>query len=332
MEMISVCDSDGPYQRVTTAVGDHPLKDDKVHAPLDRRCDLGVFDSDPHNFEWRLLSSHVEVKALRSDGPSRTYASRDGEGKEICQQVADAARAHMASRPFQIYSLALVICGTSFWCTMYDRGGVTISPEFSYFEHRETFVRVVLQLTRRLTVTELGMDPSIKVIGPATVADRPVYSFPFGKTTWTTEKLLFQSLSLIGRGTSVWLVTDGVDHRVMKMAWRTKARTAEFNIYQEIRRAIESKRGKKWPKGVAIVKDGADVAPTKTGQATRRDAVSVMSVRKGVGQTLKDKDDIILHRLILEEVGRSITEWRSPRELLTGIYHAIEGQSAVVLR
>lgn len=93
---------------------------------------------------------------------------------------------------------------------------------------------------------------------------------------------------------------------------------------------------------VARVEFGGDVARNPAGMAnlkqrlTRRAAlekISVSMVRHGVGLKLYDvpTDDRVLHRLIINEVGRPIEEYKTPQELLEGIRDAVEGKIAIPL-
>jgi hypothetical protein len=298
----------------------------------DRRPDLATFQWDDLVNHYSALLTHVEVKVRNADGPE----IQDGNVKNICRQVANVSRAHLALRPFQLYSLNIMICGLSFWCSIWDRSGAVISREYSIIDSEEEFVRLVLQLSGGLSETELGADPTVEMKQRPSSADSAVYNIVCGTNTWQTESRLFQSPALVGRGTSVWVVSMNTDtgktRRVMKMAWRAKSRASEGEIYNSVRQTMAGGRESHWPKGVGQLELGGDVTTSATQTRVTRhieEPIYVSWIRHGVGRTLTDIEDVILHRLILTEVGRPIWEYTSSRELLQGFRDAIGGMKSV---
>jgi hypothetical protein len=315
-------------------VPNHPLKDDGTHPPLDRRCDIGLFEWEDHNYEWRALCAHIEVKVKATEGPNAARGTAQETAKDIVQQHADVARAHLASRPFQVFSLGMMICGDLFWCIMWDRGGCTISPAFSLINDKETLVRVALQLSRGLSLQELGTDPTVELSRPGNRKAQAKYSFQFANDRWTTETKLFQSLTLVGRGTGVWVVTaSGGKGKtrircVMKSSWRSRSRRAEHEIYAVILQRLQEEK-MQWPKGVAQIRAGDDVAVGAEGMAGERgieDAISISKLRGGMGKQVMLGEDAVLHRLLLTELGHSLHEYTSARQLLLALKDAIAGE------
>ena len=76
---------------------------------------------------WRDVSAFVEVKATKKQGP-RPIGARDSTVQSVVAQAADYARLFMSARPFMLFSVALLICGSEFCVGMIDRDGVTLSP------------------------------------------------------------------------------------------------------------------------------------------------------------------------------------------------------------
>lgn len=139
-------------------------------------------------------------------------------------------------------------------------------------------------------------------------------------------KRLFQSTSLVGRGTSAWLVTDGNQRRVMKTAWRSKSRLGEAEIYLRLQIKLDA-AGKRWPKGVGRVQEGGDVAEKGSGFVRRGSTpLTISRIRRGAGEVLLE--DPVLHRLVLTEVGRPLWEYETPSILLRGLRDAVAGACA----
>jgi hypothetical protein len=75
----------------------------------------------------------------------------------IVTQAADYARFHISARPFQLFSVGLLIFGTSFCVTIFDHGGVQFSSVHDIWSPE--FFRVVRCLTCNMSPVELGQDP-----------------------------------------------------------------------------------------------------------------------------------------------------------------------------
>ena len=57
---------------------------------------------------WRKVLACVEVKCSSSEGPYRTLS---GRVKSIVAQAGDYMRLHLAHRPFQLFSLCVLVWG-----------------------------------------------------------------------------------------------------------------------------------------------------------------------------------------------------------------------------
>ncbi|EMD33827.1 hypothetical protein CERSUDRAFT_126048 [Gelatoporia subvermispora B] len=279
---------------------------------------------------WWDRYSWCEIKAHASDRP-KAYGSNDA--KSIVVQTANYARLHMSGRPFQLFSIGLLIYGDEFCVGIYDRAGVRFSPSYNIWDEFDTFIRVVRCITTNMTPIQLGQDPTVTQLtdvqrelwiatlranGLSTseyVADEAVYEVSLGSTDnrrWVTIGTpVWVSLSLFGRGTLVWRVLNkaALDLRVMKNAWHSGARTPESEIYK----LIEGEHP-----GVARFDSGADVRFPGTDLI-----ISTASIR---GRGDEDSaNSAILHRVFIFPVGRSLYKARSELELLKGIRAALRG-------
>ncbi|KAJ3542782.1 hypothetical protein NM688_g5938 [Phlebia brevispora] len=292
-----------------------------------------------YSSHWRYRAAFVEVKPTSAQGPT----SRKGETvQEIVQQAADYARLHMAARPFQLFSVCLLIYGLKFCVAIFDRDGVVFSPEgdLATRDGWNSFVRIARCLAVTMTDEELGRDPTAQLLAssdPTTlrlqkearllglaVPDN-FLSVSLGDSTgrrWATVAMIWSSLSLIGRGTTVWVVKElhnGKPEgavRVMKTAWRSSRRTPEASIYK----ALQDAQKFRSHDCVAQLDVGDDV------RSQDRRIISVSTLRASEDRSPDEsREDKILHRLLLSPVGRPIWEYESEEILIRGIKAAIEG-------
>ncbi|KAL0946155.1 hypothetical protein HGRIS_012418 [Hohenbuehelia grisea] len=75
---------------------------------------------------------------------------------------ADHARLHMADRPFQLYSVGLIVTGNHFRVAIFDRDGVVMTESWNMWDNIEVFIRFVRQLTTSATPIQLGEDPTVR--------------------------------------------------------------------------------------------------------------------------------------------------------------------------
>jgi hypothetical protein len=244
--------------------------------------------------------------------------------KPVVCQAADYARLHLSARPFQLFSVGLLIFGAKFCVAIFDRAGVMFSPIHDMWEDTETFVRVIRSLTCQLSSVELGQDPTVTILpdpqheawrnqtkdlGRETPKDFPTFVItmggPSGPSWYTIGLPIWTSVSLLGRGTSVWLVReDGTGPvLVLKNTWRSASRVSESMIYGSI--------------------DGDHPALAKLHQG--EDVLFPGEQRYITSGNLRDpaiekkiEGDVFLHRLLLKSRGRPLWEYRSEKENTRG--------------
>ena len=266
----------------------------------------------------------VKVKA---DGP---YAEKSTTIKTIVAETADFIRLHLAIRPFQIFSYALMLYGTKYCITLWDHGGLLISSEFDLktTSGLETFIRIIARVFRFMTYVEMGQDPTVAPVDtkyPCT-EDYPEFTISVpggnGKTLCRTNgPPIFTSTSIIGRATSVWKVVlhqPGLSKPIrciMKTAWRRNERRSESDIYNMVQSSDSTL------KGVAIFFQGGDV---EFGKKIDK-AVKVSGLRIDMGLSSSPKQDHVMHRLLLKSYGKGVANFDSPAEFIGAMHDAIRG-------
>ncbi|KAF4572390.1 hypothetical protein EYR36_006891 [Pleurotus pulmonarius] len=324
---------------------------------------------------WLDTDWFVEIKPKESQG----LAAKDATISEVVCQAADYARLHMSCRPFQLFSVGLLIFGRKFMVGIFDREGVSLSPISDFCDAGEgfrTFIRVIRRLVS-LSDIELGSDPTVQPLSPSSglhaavrelaisrglSPDFPPYvvlcpreystmvngvtSTKWEQNSWlTVGPPIWVSLSLIGRGTNIWPVVpltwnsgkysivEGAPLSILKNAWRNSERTGEASIYGSLNTP---------PPGVARFLQGGDARfdsetdiPISVHNLRRQypygawlhrvatNAAANAPPGPGTGTT-------VLHRLILQTIGRPLWHFASYLELLKAFRAAIVGHQRLV--
>ncbi|KAF7423942.1 hypothetical protein PC9H_009240 [Pleurotus ostreatus] len=187
---------------------------------------------------WLDVDWFMEIKPKETQG----VAAKDTTIPEVVCQAADYARLHLSCRPFQLFSVGLLIFGRKFMVGIFDRDGVSLSPISDFCDGGEgfkAFIKVIYRLVGpHLSDIDLGHDPTAAPLSPSAdlraalrelaisrqlSPDFPLYLVlcPREHTTkvrgatltkcvqdtWVTVgPPIWVSLSFIGRGTSIWPV------------------------------------------------------------------------------------------------------------------------------
>ncbi|KAJ7584856.1 hypothetical protein C8J56DRAFT_949223 [Mycena floridula] len=297
---------------------------------------------------WRDTDGFGQVKTSSTQGPSVTGAGGDG----ILVQSAEYARLMLSACPFQLFTVGLLIFGRRFCVGFYDRGGIIFSPEYDLWtvDGMKTFIRIIRCLTCDLSSIELGMDPTVepfektaeyldlaREIGVST--SYPAFKVSMGggdARRWITiGPPVWSSLSLFGRGTSIWRgVVERVDGSlavdkptlIMKNAWRNGRRVPESVLYQAIHLSHP---------GVASFHSGGDVqfpgpalvTPNYSSSPQISKPITVQALRACDGDpaALLDENSPTLHRLFLTSEGRSLWSKTSDLAFVLGFRDAVKG-------
>ncbi|ETW80096.1 hypothetical protein HETIRDRAFT_419686 [Heterobasidion irregulare TC 32-1] len=295
---------------------------------------------------WRDISAFVEIKPTKAQGP-RTEKTKDTTIKPIVTQAADYARLFVSARPFMLFSVGLLIFGSGFCVAIFDRDGITFSPQLDMWEDTKDFIRVIHALSCQLTDAELGQDPTVyeldrstakRLIGAQDSSFYPSYIIkPIAEDTqqrfWCTiGSPLWSSLSLLGRGSIVWKVReyDTMSEQftgfamILKTMWRSSTRDSEASIYETVV-GIHP--------GVARYLIGGDVRDprpdlrrpraTHDRNLLQQDIITVRHLRGEIFDAFVPTP--VLHRLIVSTLGRPLWEYSSDLELMKGMRAALEG-------
>jgi len=283
--------------------------------------------ADKTSRKWSDRDGFCEIKATKGQGPKPV---NEQTVREIVSQAADYARLHMSSRPFMLFSVGLLIFGSDFCLAIFDRSGVTFSPIKNMWTNTEDFIRAVISLTCLLSDVELGQDPTALKLPPDVSRKINSDEYPsylispianYDKRKWCTiGRPMWSSLSLLGRGTVVWRVLEYVDgatpdphsEKIIKTAWRDIGRTGEARIYE----AIQGKR----PWGLADFLMGGDV------MSANGKPITVRLLRGADDSCVDSEKTPVLHRVLLNSVGRPLWEYNSELELLKALRAACLGR------
>lgn len=218
---------------------------------------------------WLHRDGFVEVKPSSNQHPypgtgnqrAGTATEREpvydnGNAKPLITQVANYSRLHLSARAFAIQSVALMIFGCDFCVSIFNHAHGRVSPCYNMWEDKDIFIRVVRSMTHLLTDYELWQDRTTEQIAPERVGlpattQHQDYTYLIqpidgDDRKWcTVGSNIWSSLSLFGRGTTIWPVRayrDGVGLEgqvmVLKTAFRSEERQPEFSIYQQIKRGL----------------------------------------------------------------------------------------------
>jgi len=181
-----------------------------------------LITSDKRQVLWRQNGGFCEIKPTAGQGPK---SKKPKLVKELVCQAADYATLHLSARPFQLFSVGLLIFGSEFCVAIFDRAGVLFSPINDMWKDIGIFIRVIRSLTCHLSSVELGRDPTVTILpdpqreiwrnqtgelGCEVPKDFPTFGVVLmGGRCWYTVGLpIWTSVSLLGRGTCVWWVQE----------------------------------------------------------------------------------------------------------------------------
>ena len=305
---------DGNFESNTDASKSHRpdivLVDHSTQQPRQDRC------------LWRHFAVLLEVMCDRSDGPNPT----DGTTLTgLAAQLADMARLHLAARPFMRYSVHHTVCGSIFNLAIFDRAGEVASKDHDITKDLEMFIRIIRRLGQCLDVYDLGLDWTVVPLHSLGSRNTlPEFRATVGESTYITQGLpLWQSTSLVGRGTFVWVVVRAADAKpsgedtakalILENTWRACARLAKSTVYMVLNSEAKGP--------TSHLTDLDDIAQFVQGGDMHdpqhpNDVIKISSHRKGFGKPINENDDPVLHRLVLASHGRKLYEFATFSELM----------------
>ena len=223
------------------------------------------------------------------------------------------------------YSVHLTVCGSIFNLALFDRAGGVVSKDYDINKDLEMFIRIIRRLGRELDAYDLGLDRTVVPLHSLGTWEKyPKFRVTVGGSRYITQGLpLWQSTSLVGRGTFVWVVVLQADTEqsgegkgktfILKNAWRACARFAESTIYKMLNSATkESTSHLTDLDGIARFAGGGDIYDPQQ----PNEVIKMSSHRKGFGKPINENDDPVLHRLVLASHGRKLYEFTTFSELI----------------
>ncbi|KAI0631835.1 hypothetical protein C8Q77DRAFT_1159570 [Trametes polyzona] len=289
--------------------------------------------------QWRHQAAFVEIRPSSKQHPGN---SQNPQARPLLIEVANYARVHLSARPFSVFSVNLMIFGDKFCLCIFDRLGGLVSPVFDMWRNLDMFVRVVWNMTCVLTDEELGCDPSVSLHSNPGLssANEAIYRIHSGDESgyqwgWCTQgPVLWTSLSLVSRGTSIWRVRalsrDGIPIgpvRIMKSSWRSSLLDSESDTYQVIEtiKRYSSNAGR--PLAITEWVSGGDVTVENKVNGTM-ETITARRLRGGFYP--EGEGTIILHRMIFAQEGRPIWEYDDEGELLQAFIDVLKAHKALV--
>ena len=292
-----------------------------------RRPDLVLVDHSTQQPQrdrclWRHFAVLLEV---RCDRPGKSNPANGTNLTRLAVRLADMARLHLAARPFMRYSVHLTVCGAIFNLAIFDRAGGVISKDYDINKDLEVFIRIIRRLGRELDAYDLGLDRTVVPLHSlGSWRKYPEFRVTVGGSTYITQGLpLWQSTSLVGCGTFVWVVVLEADAEqsdkgraktfILKNAWRACTRLAEATLYKMLNSVTkESTSHLTDLDGVAHFVSGGDIYDPQQ----PNEIIKMSSHRIGFGKHINENDDLVLHRLILASHGRRLYEFATFSELM----------------
>ncbi|KAH9891321.1 hypothetical protein C8Q73DRAFT_792734 [Cubamyces lactineus] len=303
---------------------------------------------------WRACSAFFEIKADERDGPTPRSGCFNTI-KQTLRQGADHARLIFSSRPHQLHVWGLFLCGNKLTIGRFDRRGVVLSqeydlqnPEYNNIKRVKRtrnsktkrtaenepglvrFVHIIVRLMYEMSAIELGHDPTVTVFGTYTYSGLDYPSFRISvddgpaATSWVTiSEPIGASLSLFGRGTSVWYVipeTEAINSKIsqptvyiLKNAWRPSSLLREYLIYTQMLTHTEVAT----TPAIARALAGGDVKGDLRGEELgTSQTISIGAIRHSHSSPSNLEADAVLHRVILKDYGIPLYEFRTVTEML----------------
>jgi hypothetical protein len=249
----------------------------------------------------------------------------------------------MACRANQIFSLSVIFTGWRFQGVICDRHGVTTSSVYTIDSVDgagvDMLARLAIQINHRLTEVELGLDPTIMFPSPGRVprSDKTaVATVELEGKRWTLVKCMYQSVTLVGHGTSIYLVEDTLGtQRIMKSSWGEAARPSELRQYHEILKALEDRK-ESWPRELGrmyVASDDGNLGPSRvvggrTLGAPKQPCTVIDAGFWGCSEIVSPRGlghRLVLNRVVLPGLGRSLWEYSEVLEIVLAMRDCVKG-------
>ena len=190
-----------------------------------------------------------------------------------------------------------------------------------------------------MSTVELGHDPTVTTFGTCTYlgSQYPSFKIRVGEgpvaTSWVTiSEPIGASLSLFGRGTSVWYVipeTEATNSKIsrptvyiLKNAWRPASRLGEYLIYTRMLTHAEVAA----TSAIARPLAGGDVKGNLRGGVVDESlTISIGAIRHSHSASSSLEVDAVLHRMVLKDYGLPLHKFRTILEMLRAVRAVVKG-------
>ncbi|KAF4619408.1 hypothetical protein D9613_004751 [Agrocybe pediades] len=283
---------------------------------------------------WHDCDALGELKCANRKNPYEESIT------EIILHAADSARLHMACRPFMLFSVCLLVCGTRMCVGIVDRQSASFSPDFDMLEKPEELVLIIRSLTHDLALHDLGFDPTVQKMDETQtlrlgLTEKPSYpthiishidpSGPRVRRWCTTGPPLWVSAELLGHGPYIFRVREYFEDgeggneayldtksMLLKSYWYDRSMGAEeTSLYTRLQDT--------YPDGLARILYGGEVVVPGT----------AIPITMG---TSNSNFSLVLGRVIFKEVGRPLWEYQNEEELLRGLKSAVTAHQELCSR
>ena len=258
----------------------------------------GVFGPQ-HDFSWKDVISFVEL--------SSTSYSKSTDLKTVRNNVMRKAYAVFASQPGRRFLFALSIANKELHAHMFDRSGVVHSRPYN-IHHFPRPLLCMLALLGFGNPEHVGYDPTFIYFSPSSSELTPTGSIQVRLLVFKIINRIFFNFLICGRGTSCWHVCLDDQDYVIKDSWTHVSR---MNREQDILNKIHGVKGvpqliTAWIVEIAGSDDRTD--------AHRSSFPSLSGIH-------------IHQQLVIQPVGRPLSDFKSIRELLSVLIDILDSTS-----
>ncbi|KAL4075124.1 hypothetical protein V8B97DRAFT_1944553 [Scleroderma yunnanense] len=311
----------------------------------------GSFRRDKSKIDFTELEMSIEVKRRKSHDPfsdadNTPFEKNTEDGKLVRGQITAYATAQLGKQ-FRLFAFSIVIVGEIARILRWDRSGATVTRAFDYVQNPALLIQFFQRFTSQ-TREGRGWDPSVTRIDETCLpeaipspdiipaarnaldlrSDSSMFCIqvPASDDSSTADGSEFCRYiggrppcpySLIGRSTRAWRVFNVVTKRIvfLKDTWRIDADDIdpEGVTYRKL-------HAHNVP-NIATVEASGDVGYRTVTQSLTHESWS--KVRKSI-------TGHIHYRLVLQEVGNRLDEFRCTRELVTAVRDSIRALAAAL--
>lgn len=277
------------------------VPDDRCHLRPDNVL-MNAADADSSNTSksWATIFAVAELK------------SGNNAGKPV-EQLAQSVRLIFGTQPDRTFVMGVVVDQDKMTFTVFNRSGIFLSDEFNVHERPERLIRIVagMMFADR---NHIGFDRTTKITTFDELEPFDPYIEVNGNRYFIVETLHVESV-IRGRATVCYtVISDGMIY-VVKTGWVDETRTKEPDILRKLEGIL----------GVPTMKE-SQVLPgsSKDDFTATLETQGVWSIAHAELMDARVEARVQV-RVVLNEVGTSILDFSSLKELLLAFIRIVEG-------